>query len=58
MLILSRIVGEQIVIGEDIVVTVLDVSQGRVRLGFDAPPEVKIDRLEIRKVKERVKAKP
>ena len=43
MLVLTRKVGESIVIGDGIVVRVLEVG-GRVRLGIDAPPEVSITR--------------
>ena len=49
MLILSRKVGERIVIGDDIWVTVLELSQGKVRLGIAAPENIRIDREEIRK---------
>lgn len=48
MLILSRKVGEQIVIGEGITVVVSRVSGDRVTLGLEAPPEVRILRGELR----------
>jgi len=48
MLVLMRRVGEQIVIGDDIRVTVVAVEGGRVRLGFSAPDNLRVDRLEIR----------
>ena len=48
MLILTRKVGEAIVIGSDIVVTVLGTAGGQVRIGIDAPKEVKILRPEAR----------
>jgi carbon storage regulator len=47
MLILARSVEERIFIGDDIVVTVLEIGRGRVRLGIDAPPDVAIVRAEI-----------
>lgn len=47
MLVLSRKNGQQITIGRDIVVTVLDVRRGRVRLGFTGPAEVPIHREEL-----------
>jgi len=47
MLVLSRKEGERIVIGERIVMTVVEMRGGRVRLAFDAPPEVAIHRQEI-----------
>jgi carbon storage regulator len=47
MLVLSRKVGESIVISETIRVTVLQAKNGRIRLGIDAPPEVKVLREEL-----------
>lgn len=47
MLALTRKVGEKIVIGEDIVITVVDIKGDNIRLGIDAPKEVKIYRKEI-----------
>jgi carbon storage regulator len=47
MLVLSRTTGERIVIGNDIVVTVLEVGRGRIRLGIEAPPEMSIRRNEL-----------
>lgn len=48
MLILSRKVGEKIVIGDGITVVVSRVAGDRVTLGFEAPPEVRILRGELR----------
>jgi carbon storage regulator CsrA len=48
LLVLERRIGQQVVIGDDIVVTVVDISEHRIRLGFDAPREVRIDRMEVR----------
>ena len=47
MLVLSRRLGETIVIDGAIRITVVEVHGDRVRLGFSAPPEVPIDRLEV-----------
>ena len=47
MLILTRRVGETVVIGEDITVTVLGVKGNQVRLGVNAPREVTVHREEI-----------
>ncbi len=48
MLSLTREVGQQILIGDDVVLTVLSVSaNGRVRLGIEAPKQVRIDRKEV-----------
>jgi len=47
MLVLSRKLGERIVIGENIVVTVVGMSGDRIRLGISAPAGVPIHREEI-----------
>ena len=47
MLVLSRKLTESIRIGDGITVTILEVRQGRVRLGIDAPPAVRIQRQEV-----------
>jgi carbon storage regulator len=47
MLVLSRKVGESILISESIRVTVVQVANGRIRLGIDAPPEVRVLREEL-----------
>lgn len=48
MLILQRKPGEQIVIGDDIEITVLEVARKRVKLGISGPAEVAIHRKELR----------
>lgn len=50
MLVLSRKVGEKIVIGENIIITVVDVANHRVRLGIDAPREIPVMRSELKPV--------
>lgn len=47
MLVLTRKAGEQILIGDDIVVTVLESRGDGVRIGIDAPRGIKIQRGEI-----------
>jgi carbon storage regulator len=47
MLILSRKVGEQILVGKDVLLTVVKTSTGAVRIGITAPPEVTITRGEL-----------
>jgi carbon storage regulator len=47
MLVLSRKPGEKLVIGEGITLTVLSVISNRVRLGIDAPEDVRILRSEL-----------
>ena len=42
MLILGRRIGERILIGDDIVVVVTNITGGRVELGIEAPKEVSI----------------
>jgi carbon storage regulator len=48
MLVLSRKEGESIHVGEDIVITVVQLQEGRVRIGIEAPRAVCIDRAEVR----------
>ncbi len=47
MLVLTRKPGEKILIGDDIVITVLDTRGDSVRIGIDAPRGVKIQRDEV-----------
>lgn len=47
MLILTRRVGETIVIGDDVTVTVLGVKGNQVRLGVNAPRDLPVHREEI-----------
>ena len=47
MLILTRKVGEKLVIGENVTVTVLGIKGNQIRIGIDAPPEVQVHREEI-----------
>ena len=47
MLVLTRKRGEQILIGDDIVLTILDSKGDSVRVGIDAPRGVVIHRLEV-----------
>lgn len=58
MLILTRRVGESVVIGDDISVTVLGVKGNQVRIGVTAPMDVAVHRQEIyeRIKKEQVEA--
>jgi carbon storage regulator len=48
MLVLSRKVGERILIGEDISVTVVRIAGGAVRIGVEAPPELAVIRQELK----------
>ena len=47
MLVLSRYRDESIIIGDDVVITVVDVRGDRVRLGIQAPAHVSVHRREI-----------
>jgi len=47
VLVLTRKKGERVMIGDDIVVTVIDVRGDGVRIGFDAPRGVSIQRAEV-----------
>jgi carbon storage regulator len=47
MLVLTRKVGEKIIIGDDIVITVVRLNHDKVRLGIDAPPHIQVHRLEV-----------
>lgn len=47
MLILTRKIGESVVVGDDITVTVLGVKGNQVRMGIDAPRSVAVHREEI-----------
>ena len=47
MLILQRRIGESLMIGEEIRVSVVSIEGGRVRLDISAPPEVSILRSEL-----------
>jgi carbon storage regulator len=47
MLVLTRKLGENIRIGDSVKITVLEVRSGQVKLGIEAPPDVKVHREEI-----------
>jgi len=47
MLILGRKTGESVIIGDNIVVTILAVDGDRIKVGIDAPAEVRILRQEL-----------
>ena len=47
MLVLTRRVGEKIVISNDICITIVEVNGDRVRVGIEAPKSVRVDRHEV-----------
>ena len=51
MLVLSRKAREKIIIGDDIVITVLNIYSDKIRLGIEAPRDVEVDRGEVREAK-------
>lgn len=58
MLVLTRAIGQSVVIGNNIVVTVEAVRGDRVRLGFAAPTDVRVDRSEVRRKIDAQASKP
>jgi carbon storage regulator len=50
MLVLARYVNERIMIGDDIVITITDVNplSGKVKVGIEAPNDIRVDREEVR----------
>ena len=51
ILILSRKIGEKIIIGDDVEVVVMDIVGDNVKIGVAAPADVSIDREEVRQRK-------
>jgi carbon storage regulator len=47
MLVLSRRIGEVVVVGDDITITVLEVRGEVVRIGIEAPKSVGVNRAEL-----------
>jgi carbon storage regulator len=47
MLVLSRKLGEKIIINDNICITVVDIDRGKIRLGIEAPRDVPIFRQEL-----------
>lgn len=56
MLVLTRKLGEEIVIGGDIRITVVEAANGRVKLGIVAPRTVRVDRAEVHELREQADA--
>ena len=47
MLVLSRRIGERLVIDDNIIVTLVEIRGGQIRLGIEAPREVPVRREEV-----------
>ena len=47
MLVLNRKIGESIILGDNIEVTLLDIQDGKIKIGIEAPRDVSILRKEI-----------
>lgn len=47
MLVVSRKIGESILIGDNIEINILDISEGIVKIGIEAPKKIKILRKEL-----------
>ncbi len=59
MLVLSRRLGETLIIGDEIKITVLGISGNQVRLGIAAPKEVSVHREEVyRRIQEEIGQQP
>jgi carbon storage regulator len=58
MLVLSRKRDERIVIGDNIVITIVDVRGDKVRVGIEAPPEIPVHRHEVAEALKRNAAAP
>lgn len=51
MLVLTRKTNEEIIIGDDIRITVVEIAPGRVKIGISAPKSVRVDRAEVHEKK-------
>jgi carbon storage regulator len=59
MLVLSRRLGETLIIGDDIKITVLGISGTQVRLGIAAPKDVSVHREEVyRRIQDEIGQQP
>ena len=58
MLVLSRQRDESIVIGDNVVITIVDIRGDKVRLGIEAPGEIPVHRQEVYEAIQRENRKP
>ena len=47
MLVISRRIGEELKIGDDIIVKIVDIDKNQVKIGVDAPRDISILRMEL-----------
>ena len=47
MLVLTRHIGESLIMGDDVIVTVIGIKGNQIRLGINAPKEISVHREEI-----------
>lgn len=52
MLVLTRKTNEEIIIGDNIRITIVEVAPGRVKIGVEAPKSVRVDRAEVHEKKQ------
>lgn len=57
MLVLSRKKNETIMVGDDVVITIIEIRGDKVKIGIEAPPSVSVDRREVRLAKLRDNAR-
>jgi carbon storage regulator len=50
-LVLTRKTGQRIMVGDDIVITMLSAGDGKARIGVRAPGDVRVDREEVRRAR-------
>ena len=53
MLVLTRKIGEELIIGDNITVKIVEISSNKVRIAIDAPRDVSVDRKEVHDKKEK-----
>ena len=58
MLVLSRKRDEQIVVGENVIITIVEIRGDKVRLGIEAPPHIPVHRSEVYEAILRASAHP
>jgi carbon storage regulator len=58
MLVLSRKLGEKIVVGDHIVITVVKIDRNQIRIGIEAPQDVPVYREEIAPLRVEKKVRP